>query len=99
MAFSLENIPYGIASSAVHSIPQHVTRYGDDVVFLAVLQQQGFFGHVASLPVGIFAQVSSSIDFCSRFVEKTKQKKRERKRPKKTIHTEQGLTPSAYRQP
>ena len=35
--FGIDNIPYGIASSAKRPQPQAATRIGDDVIFLAEL--------------------------------------------------------------
>ncbi|CAO2657360.1 Nn.00g034860.m01.CDS01 [Neocucurbitaria sp. VM-36] len=50
--FGVNNIPYGIASSTIHSVPQCVTRIDDEVIFLADLVELEPF-------VGISAPLSS----------------------------------------
>jgi len=52
--FGLSNIPFGIASSAQHSAPQHASRYEDNVIFLADLQQD--LGDIQDLPKDVFSQ-------------------------------------------
>lgn len=60
--FGLENIPFGIASSAQHTNAQCVSRYKDDMIFLADLVD--LFGNIEGLPVRIFAQ-SALNDFAA----------------------------------
>jgi fumarylacetoacetase len=52
--FSVNNLPYGVASSASHP-RQCATRLANTVIFLGVLQQSGFFDKVDSLPKNIFS--------------------------------------------
>ncbi|KAJ5222069.1 uncharacterized protein N7469_010956 [Penicillium citrinum] len=56
--FSLANIPFGVASSQIHSNPQCVTRLGNSVIFLVELQKSGVFSSVKGLPEGIFDKPS-----------------------------------------
>ncbi|CAI4214083.1 unnamed protein product [Parascedosporium putredinis] len=56
--FSRRNIPFGIASSAAHKVPQAVTRVENAVVFLHDLASAGLFATVADLPEGVFADTS-----------------------------------------
>ncbi|KAI9933127.1 hypothetical protein ASPWEDRAFT_174287 [Aspergillus wentii DTO 134E9] len=51
--FSIENLPFGVASSQQHS-QQCVTRLNNTVIFLGVLQQSGLFAQVQDLPGGVF---------------------------------------------
>jgi fumarylacetoacetase len=54
--FSARNIPFGIASSKVHSKPQAVTRLGNSVVFLHDCHSSSdLFRDVDELPHGVFA--------------------------------------------
>ncbi|KAL2860753.1 fumarylacetoacetate hydrolase family protein [Aspergillus lucknowensis] len=53
--FSLNNLPYGVASSPVHP-QQCATRLHNTVIFLGALQKSGFFNGVSSLPNNIFAE-------------------------------------------
>lgn len=50
--FGLANIPFGIASSRIHPSPQSVTRYEDNVIFLADLHEA--LADIASLPQDVF---------------------------------------------
>ncbi|KAF2021429.1 fumarylacetoacetate hydrolase FahA [Aaosphaeria arxii CBS 175.79] len=75
--FGINNIPYGIASSAKHSSPQCVTRIGDNVIFLASLSASSTFKDIsadlptifqnstlnafASLPKQVHSQVRAAI--------------------------------------
>lgn len=52
--FGLSNIPFGIASSAQHSVPQHASRYEDNVIFLADLNQE--LGDIKDLPKDVFSK-------------------------------------------
>ncbi|KAF5006424.1 hypothetical protein FDECE_7184 [Fusarium decemcellulare] len=54
--FSDKNIPFGIASSPNHPNPQAVTRVGNKVIFLADLQENGFFGESKGLSKAVFSQ-------------------------------------------
>ena len=56
--FSRKNIPFGVASSAAHKVPQAVTRVENAVVFLHDLASAGLFATVADLPEGVFADTS-----------------------------------------
>lgn len=47
--FSVQNIPFGIASSAAHTRPQAVTRLENTVVFLSDLAAVGLFDHIGTL--------------------------------------------------
>ena len=53
--FSLQNIPFGIAS--VHNDPRHrcVTAIGDTVVDLEVLQDAGVFNTISKLDPNVFS--------------------------------------------
>ncbi|KAL5335210.1 hypothetical protein BJX70DRAFT_410682 [Aspergillus crustosus] len=51
--FSINNIPYGIASSQTHP-QQAATRLHNTVIFLGTLQQSGFFNEIAALPKDVF---------------------------------------------
>ena len=52
--FGLSNIPFGIASSAQHSAPQTASRYEDNVIFLADLQEE--LADIKDLPKDVFSQ-------------------------------------------
>jgi fumarylacetoacetase len=54
--FGVNNIPYGIASSAKHPNPQCTTRIGDNVIFLADLANQGAFENIAASLADLFLQ-------------------------------------------
>lgn len=51
--FGIANIPFGIASSDLHTTPQCVTRYEDNVIFLAELSHN--FSSIANLPQDVFS--------------------------------------------
>ncbi|KAL4886119.1 hypothetical protein BJY04DRAFT_229286 [Aspergillus karnatakaensis] len=53
--FSINNIPYGIASSQTHP-QQAATRLHNTVILLGTLQQAGFFSKIPSLPENIFSK-------------------------------------------
>ncbi|KAL2816192.1 hypothetical protein BDW59DRAFT_177430 [Aspergillus cavernicola] len=55
--FSLNNLPYGIASSPTHP-QQCATRLHNSAIFLSTLQQCGFFSQVSSLPNSVFANAT-----------------------------------------
>ncbi|PYH46411.1 fumarylacetoacetate hydrolase family protein [Aspergillus saccharolyticus JOP 1030-1] len=52
--FSVQNLPFGIASSRTRPSPQCATRLHNTVVFLAELHEHGIFNSIADLPTGIF---------------------------------------------
>jgi hypothetical protein len=54
--FSVENIPFGVASSKRHGNPQCVTRIENNVIFLQDLANNGFLSEVAGLSSGIFSE-------------------------------------------
>jgi fumarylacetoacetase len=54
--FSINNLPFGVASSANHPEPQCVTRLENTVIFLADLQTAGIFVNVEGLPDGVFGK-------------------------------------------
>ncbi|KAF9891555.1 hypothetical protein FE257_004023 [Aspergillus nanangensis] len=54
--FSLQNLPFGIASSPSHPSPQSATRLHDTVIFLHDLQQANLFSEIADLPANIFIE-------------------------------------------
>lgn len=54
--FGLSNIPFGIASSAQHSALQCVSRYEDNVIFLADIHQE--LGNTEGLPQDVFSQAT-----------------------------------------
>jgi fumarylacetoacetase len=54
--FSVHNIPFGVASSNLHSAPQGVTRIGNSVIFLDDCSKRGFLAQIDGLPTGVFAQ-------------------------------------------
>ncbi|KAL4866017.1 hypothetical protein BDV12DRAFT_210746 [Aspergillus spectabilis] len=55
--FSINNLPYGIASSPSHP-QQCATRLHNTVIFLGALQQSGFFDEIPSLPKDIFSNTT-----------------------------------------
>jgi fumarylacetoacetase len=75
--FGINNIPYGIANSSHHPLPQCVTRINDEVIFLAELADDGILGNglvplstifrnstlndFAALPKSVHADVRASI--------------------------------------
>ena len=56
--FTIENLPYGVISTATDPKRRAATALDDSAVDLNVLQTQGVFEAVSGLPVGIFAAVS-----------------------------------------
>ena len=52
--FGLNNIPFGIASSKAHPRPQSVSRYENNVIFLADLLDS--VPEFKSLPLGLFTE-------------------------------------------
>jgi fumarylacetoacetase len=52
--FSINNLPFGVASSSQHPQPQCVTRLSNTVIFLGDLQRAGLFRQVTGLPRGPF---------------------------------------------
>ncbi|KAF2245724.1 hypothetical protein BU26DRAFT_522111 [Trematosphaeria pertusa] len=57
--FSINNIPYGIASSIKRPIPQAVTRIGDNVIFLAELVNKKPFANIDMTALPSILQGSS----------------------------------------
>ena len=53
--FSINNLPFGIASSPQHPNRQCVTRLENTVIFLAALQKEGLLDTTTDLPKEIFA--------------------------------------------
>ncbi|KAL2811284.1 hypothetical protein BJX63DRAFT_285990 [Aspergillus granulosus] len=53
--FTLNNIPYGVASSPTHG-QQCVTRLHNTVIFLGTLQRGGFFDAISDLPNDVFTE-------------------------------------------
>ncbi|KAL4987928.1 hypothetical protein BDW68DRAFT_187653 [Aspergillus falconensis] len=51
--FSINNLPYGVASSPTHA-QQCTTRLHNAVIFLGELQKTGFFDQIPSLPKRVF---------------------------------------------
>ncbi|KAI8937438.1 hypothetical protein NX059_005160 [Plenodomus lindquistii] len=56
--FGINNIPYGIASSSSRSKPQHVTRIGDEVIFLAEIADSDPFKAVSAPLSSIFRETT-----------------------------------------
>lgn len=54
--FGINNIPYGIASSTTHPEPQHATRIGDHVLFLADFPDLEPFNAIAAPLSSIFRE-------------------------------------------
>jgi fumarylacetoacetase len=54
--FSINNIPYGIASSSERSTPQGATRIGDEVIFLAELAEHDSFKAIPAPLSSIFRE-------------------------------------------
>ncbi|KAL4888628.1 hypothetical protein BDV59DRAFT_211034 [Aspergillus ambiguus] len=52
--FSLQNLPFGVASSVQHPKPQCATRLHNIVIFLGDLQRSGLFARVSDLPEEVF---------------------------------------------
>jgi len=55
--FSVENIPFGIATGKAHSAPQCVTRVENAVIFLDDILREGLFD-VVEIPDNVFQQDS-----------------------------------------
>ncbi|KAL3463748.1 hypothetical protein BJX64DRAFT_276373 [Aspergillus heterothallicus] len=55
--FSLDNLPYGVASSSAHA-QQCATRLQNTVIFLGALQESGSFGDICDLPSLVFTEQS-----------------------------------------
>ncbi|KAL4904293.1 hypothetical protein BDW74DRAFT_178873 [Aspergillus multicolor] len=55
--FSLNNLPFGVASSATHA-SQCATRLQNTVIFLGALQESGYFDEITDLPKGIFTNAT-----------------------------------------
>jgi fumarylacetoacetase len=53
--FSINNLPYGVASSPAHT-SQCATRLNNTVIFLGALQKAGFFNAVSDLPGNVFSE-------------------------------------------
>ncbi|KAL2793280.1 hypothetical protein BJX66DRAFT_339033 [Aspergillus keveii] len=53
--FSINNLPYGVASSPAHT-SQCATRLDNTVIFLGALQKAGFFNAVSDLPGNVFSE-------------------------------------------
>ena len=58
--FSLANIPFGIASSAVHPAKSVVTRLRNAVIFLDRLVEVGALSDLSSELIGALSQVHKS---------------------------------------
>jgi len=56
--FGIENIPFGIASSASHPNPSVVTRFEDTVIFIDVLISSSLIPDVSEDLTRAFSQVS-----------------------------------------
>lgn len=56
--FSERNIPFGIATSAIHPQPQAVTRLHDWVIFLGDCQSAGLFDDIPALTKDAFSQTT-----------------------------------------
>lgn len=56
--FSLQNLPFGVASSSQHPNRQCATRLLNTVIFLGDLQRSGLFASVSDLPSGIFDEAT-----------------------------------------
>ncbi|KAF2856667.1 hypothetical protein T440DRAFT_512677 [Plenodomus tracheiphilus IPT5] len=54
--FGINNIPYGIASSSSRPEPQHVTRIGDEVIFLAEIADLDLFTAVSAPLSSVFRE-------------------------------------------
>lgn len=57
--FSIENIPFGIASSPSHPKKSVTTRLGDDVIFLDILAENGRLSSLIETTIETFSQVST----------------------------------------
>lgn len=55
--FSINNIPFGIASSAIHPHRSVATRIGDNVVFLDELAKHGLLSGLDIAAIESFSQV------------------------------------------
>lgn len=60
--FGVGNVPFGVASSSIHPEPQCVTRFEDNVIFLADIASK--FEDIQDLPQGIFS-IPTLNDFAS----------------------------------
>ncbi|PWY92142.1 fumarylacetoacetate hydrolase [Aspergillus heteromorphus CBS 117.55] len=52
--FTIQNLPYGIASSPTHPTPQCATRLHNTIIFLADLHDAGLFSSIPALPANVF---------------------------------------------
>lgn len=58
--FSIQNIPFGIATSADHPKKSVVTRIGDTVIFLNELEKAGFLPGVPETTSTTFSEVGKT---------------------------------------
>ncbi|KAH8547869.1 fumarylacetoacetate hydrolase [Umbelopsis sp. PMI_123] len=56
--FPIQNLPYGVFSTAGKDTPRVGVAIGDYIVDLSVLQSAGLFSSVSGLPTGVFEQSS-----------------------------------------
>lgn len=62
--FSIDNIPYGIATSAYHSKPRVVTRLRDKVIFLYELAKSGLLPGISEQIYTLLDNVNSAVQSC-----------------------------------
>lgn len=55
--FSIENIPYGIASCYFHPNKSVVTRFEEHIIFLDELANKGYLSELPESTVGTFSHV------------------------------------------
>ncbi|KAE8153039.1 2-hydroxyhepta-2,4-diene-1,7-dioate isomerase [Aspergillus avenaceus] len=54
--FTIDNLPYGVISTAGNNSPRCATAYDGDAIELSLLEEDGFFSTVSGLPEGVFNQ-------------------------------------------
>lgn len=59
--FSIENLPYGVISTAKDHRKRCAVAFGDSAIDLEQLSRDGFFASVADLPNNVFAGVSVAL--------------------------------------
>lgn len=66
--FSLENIPFGIATSPSYKEKSVVTRLGDNVIFLDKLATSGLLPDVPETVLSTFTEVDIDPTHCSLYI-------------------------------
>lgn len=59
--FTLDNIPYGVITTADNPRPRCATAFGDNAVDLYKLETDGFFASIPGLAEHVFSEVTIEI--------------------------------------